>query len=113
MLLETLQDLEIQRRYYLVGFFFFFKKKSSDEKHGSERVCKVIYINTLPRHQACGILYCSDYALKNARKNIPRLPKQVHVHQVVTGLQKTNKNVHQKNPPWSWPISCNFLTSLK
>lgn len=50
---------------------------------------------------------------KECPKEFSRLPKQVHVHQVVTGLQKANKNVHQKNPPWSWPISCNFLTSVK
>lgn len=84
---------------FRLGLWFFFVM-SSDEKCGSERICKVIYINTSPRHQACGIQYCSDYAWKNAWKNSPRLPKQVHIYQVVTGLQKTNKKVHQIIPPW-------------
>lgn len=80
-----------------LGFFFIM---SADEKCGSERIWKVIYINTSPRHQACGIQYCSDYAWNNAWKNSPWLPKQVHICQVVTGLQKTNRKVHQIIPSW-------------
>lgn len=80
--------------------FYFFFLMSSDEKCGSEIIWKVIYINTSLRHQACGIQYCSDYAWKNAQKNSPQLPKQVHIDQVVTGLQKTNKKFHQIIPSW-------------
>lgn len=78
-------------------FRLFFFLMALDEKCGSEVVWEIVYVDTSLRHHQCGILYWSDDTLKKAQKDTLRLLRRVHVNQVFTDFQKTNRKVHWKN----------------